>query len=133
MRGSLSEACKPRERRPGLGDCKVRGGLWYNARLMHKQFIRLYQNLDFDVVKEHTLEYGALSGVCSKCKELNIKLDALFCPKCATPFKYIAFQNVREHLPKLLRLSSERSALQFIDHQDFKRIEGEQKARSIFG
>jgi hypothetical protein len=100
---------------------------------MHKQFIRVYHNLDFDEVKQHTLEYGALSGVCSKCKELSVKLDALFCPKCNTPFKYIAFQNIREHLPKMIRISQERSALQFIDHQDFKRIEGEQRARSILG
>ncbi|MBF0387649.1 MAG: hypothetical protein HQL20_07315 [Candidatus Omnitrophica bacterium] len=100
---------------------------------MAKQFIRVYHNFEFDEVKQHTLEYGALSGICAKCKELNIKIDALCCPKCGTAFKYIAFQNVREHLPKLLRLSTERSALQFIDHQDFKRIEGEQKARSILG
>lgn len=107
--------------------------LCYNAPLMAKQFIRIYHSLDFDDVKQHTLEYGALSGVCSKCKDLSVKLDALFCPKCNTPFKYIAFQNVREHLPKMIRISQERTAVQFIDYQDFKRIEGEQKARSILG
>jgi uncharacterized protein with PIN domain len=100
---------------------------------MSKQFIRVYRNLFFDEVKQHTLEYGALSGVCSKCKEFNVKLDALKCPQCNTPFKYIAFQNVREHLPKMIRISCERPEVQFIDYQDFKRIEGEQKARSILG
>ena len=99
---------------------------------MTKQMLRVYHSLDFNDVKEHLLEYGALSGVCSKCKTVDIKLDSLFCPKCQTSFKYIAFQNVRDHLPKMLRLMEERSALRFVDHQDFKRIEGEQKARSIF-
>ena len=95
--------------------------------------MRMYHNLEFDEVKAHTLEYGALSGVCSKCKELSIKLDVESCPKCGTPFHYIAFQNIREHLPKMLRIRTERPSIQFIDHQDFKRIEGEQKARSILG
>lgn len=100
---------------------------------MGKHFIREYQNLEFDDVKKHTLEYGALSGMCSNCKELNVKIDMLLCPKCQTPFKYIAFQNIREHLPKMARIMAERSAVRFIDHQDFKRLEGEEKARSIFG
>lgn len=109
------------------------GLLCYNAYPMAKHFIRLYHHLEFDELKAHTLEYGVLSGVCSKCKEINVKLDATACPKCGTPFKYIAFQNVKEHLPKLLRIKAERSDVHFVDHQDFKRIEGEQKARSILG
>lgn len=100
---------------------------------MGKHFLRVYQNLEFDEIKKHTLEYGALAGMCSNCKDLSVKIDALACPKCGTAFKYIAFQNVKEHLPKMARLMQERSALVFIDHQDYKRIEGEVKARSIFG
>ena len=100
---------------------------------MKKQFIRIYYNLDFDEVKQHTLEYGVMSGVCSNCKEMSVKLDTLFCPKCNTSFNYIAFQNVKEHLPKLIRIHAERPAVQFIDYQDFKRIEGEQRARRILG
>jgi hypothetical protein len=98
-----------------------------------KQLIRMYHNLEFDEIKAHLLEYGVLSGVCSNCKEFSQKLDALTCSKCATPFKYIAFQNVREHLPKILRIMTERPDIRFIDYQDFKRIEGEQRARGILG
>ncbi len=93
----------------------------------------MFHHLEFDEIKAHLLEYGVLSGICSKCKEINIKLDAQACPKCATLFKYIAFQNVKEHLPKILRIKDERPAIQFIDYQDFKRIEGEQRAREILG
>ena len=100
---------------------------------MSRQLIRMYHNLEFDEIKAHLLEYGVLSGVCSNCKEISQKLDAQACSKCATPFKYIAFQNVKEHLPKILRIMAERPDIRFIDYQDFKRIEGEQRARGILG
>ncbi|NTV28947.1 MAG: hypothetical protein HGA80_02580 [Candidatus Omnitrophica bacterium] len=100
---------------------------------MTKQMIRVYQHLDFEDVKAHTLEYGALSGICSKCKSLDVKLDMFSCPKCGTHFKYISFQNVREHLPKILRIQEERHDVHFLDYQDYKRIEGELRARSILG
>jgi hypothetical protein len=97
------------------------------------QLIRMYHHLEFDEIKAHLLEYGVLSGICSNCKEVNQKLDAQACSKCATPFKYIAFQNVKEHLPKILRILHERPDIRLIDYQDFKRIEGEQRARGILG
>lgn len=100
---------------------------------MAKQMIRVYQHLEFDVVRDHTLEYGALSGVCSKCKHLNIKIDVTQCPSCQTSFNYIAFQNIKEHLPKVLKMLQEHRDVVFIDYQDFKRIEGEIRARNILG
>lgn len=100
---------------------------------MAKQMMRVYQHLEFDSIREHTLEYGALSGVCSKCKHLNIKLDMIACPSCQTSFKYIAFQNIKEHLPKMSKIVHERADVVFIEYQDFKRIEGEIRARHILG
>jgi len=98
-----------------------------------KQMLRIYHQFDFNDLKEHTLEYGVLSGICSKCKTLDIKLDERYCPKCSTPFKYIAFQSVRDHLPKMLRILENRQDVTFVEYQDYKRIEGELKARSILG
>jgi hypothetical protein len=100
---------------------------------MPKQMIRVYHSLEFDDVKEHLLEYGVLSGICAKCKAMDLKLNDRLCSKCGTEFKYVAFQNIREHLPKMIKLHAERPSIQFVDHQDFKRIEGEMKARSILG
>ena len=100
---------------------------------MAKQMIRIYHDLEFTDVKEHLLEYGMLSGMCAKCKAMDIKLNERVCPKCGTEFKYVAFQSVREHLPKMIKLHAERPGIQFVDHQDFKRIEAETKARSILG
>lgn len=100
---------------------------------MSKYFLRVYDQIDFDDAKKHTLEYGVLSGACSSCKEINLKLEMTSCPKCGAFFKYIAFQNVKEHLPKMLRILSERQGVQFLDYQDFKRVEGEVRARNILG
>jgi hypothetical protein len=100
---------------------------------MAKQMIRIYQDLEFNDVKEHLLEYGVLSGVCAKCKHMNVKLEDHACPECHTEFKYVAFQSVREHHAKMVKLHAQRPGIQFVDHQDFKRIEAETKARSILG
>jgi hypothetical protein len=100
---------------------------------MAKQMIRIYEDLEFNDVKEHLLEYGALSGICAKCKHMNVKLNDHNCPNCGTEFKYVAFQSIREHFPKLIKLHAERPGMKFVDHQDFKRIEAETKARSILG
>ncbi|MEI7997906.1 MAG: hypothetical protein WCH62_00150 [Candidatus Omnitrophota bacterium] len=98
-----------------------------------ERFLRIYKKFYFDEVKAHTLLYGALSGSCSNCKEMDIKLDALHCHSCKNVFKYIGFMNLKDHIPKMLRITQERPYVIFIDYDDFKRIEGELRARDILG
>ena len=98
-----------------------------------ERFLRIYKKFYFDEVKAHTLLYGALSGSCSNCKTIDIKLDATQCPSCKNAFKYIGFMNISDHLPKMLRLSHERPEITFIDYADFKKIEGELRAKDILG
>ena len=100
---------------------------------MSERFLRVYKKFYLDEVKAHLLAYGALSGSCANCKRIDLKLDAVECPECKTPFKYIAFQNIRDHLPKMQRLSHERPNITFVDYDDFKRLEGEEKAKGILG
>ena len=95
--------------------------------------MRIYKKFYLDEVKTHLLAYGALSGSCANCRTMDLKLDAKECPKCKTPFKYIAFQNVRDHLPKMLRIGREHPEIIFVDYDDFKRLEGEEKAKGILG
>lgn len=99
---------------------------------MSERFLRIYKKFHHDEVKTHLLTYGALSGMCANCKDMDVKLDAAKCPGCGTEFKYISFQNVRDHLPKMLRVSQERPNIIFVDYDDFKKIEGEEKAKDIF-
>lgn len=98
-----------------------------------ERFIRIYKKFYFDELKHHTLLYGVLSGSCSACKEVDVKLDAKECPACRTPFKYIAFMNPREHMPKIQRMSHERPEIVLVDYDDFKKIEGEERAKNILG
>ena len=98
---------------------------------MSDKFIRVYKKLNLDEVKEHLLVYGTLSAQCANCQETDIKLTRAMCPKCGNTFCYIAFRNVREHMPKLPRISEERPEIKFIDYDDFKRQLDVQKARNF--
>jgi len=88
---------------------------------MTKKFIRVYQRVDFKDVREHTLICGDLSASCSNCSALDIKFTAPVCPECRTDFKYIAFRNVKHHLPKMEKLAEENPRVVLIDFEDYTR------------
>ncbi len=72
---------------------------------MSQKYLRMYKPFYLDEVKSHLLTYGALSGMCANCKNMDVKLDTLKCLECGNDFKYIAFQNIKEHMPKMLRIA----------------------------
>ncbi|MBI3602151.1 MAG: hypothetical protein HY209_04590 [Candidatus Omnitrophica bacterium] len=96
-----------------------------------ERFLRIYKKFYFDEVKAHTLLYGVLSGSCANCKTMDIKLDSPQCPSCKNAFKYIAFMNPRDHWPKMLKIAQERTDVIFMDYDDFKKSEGELRAKDI--
>lgn len=98
---------------------------------MTQKLIRIYRQLDIDAIKKHLLLYGDLSGQCAACGQLGVKLDVPTCPSCQAEFKYLAFKNIKDHYPKILKLLSERSALTLVDHDDFKRLSGALKAEEF--
>ena len=98
---------------------------------MSEKFLRVYKKFDVGDVKKHLLIYGDLSGTCASCNKIDVKLDAPQCPGCQTEFKYISFRNVRVHLPKMLRLASERPNIMFIDFDDYKMNMGSLKAEEF--
>lgn len=99
---------------------------------MSNRYVRVFQKLDVTAIQDQLLIYGDLSAICGKCNEPDISLRAHKCKNCETEFKYIAFRNVNNHLPKLKSLSEERPALVFIDYDDFKRNLNEIKAKNFF-
>ena len=99
---------------------------------MAKKFIRIYKKLDFQDVREHTLIYGDLSASCSKCHALDIKFTAPICPECRTDFKYIAFRNVKHHLPKMEKIAEENTYVSLIDFDDYKRGLAETKSEEFW-
>ncbi len=98
---------------------------------MSQKFIKVYKKFDVKNIKEHLLIYGDLSGSCANCKAIDLKLSDLECPKCKTAFKYIAFRNIKSHLPKMQKLIEERPGLEFVDHEDFQRNLGVIKAEEF--
>lgn len=87
--------------------------------------------MDIGSIKPHLLIYGDLSAQCANCQAMDLKLDMTSCPKCANEFKFIAFRNVRNHLPKMNKIHEERPQIEFVDFEDYKRSVGEIKARDF--
>lgn len=96
-----------------------------------EKFIRIYKKLDIKNIRDHLLIYGDLSASCSKCKALDIKLDVTACPHCQTEFKYIAFRNVKNHIPKLQKIMETRPYIVLVDFEDYSRILGVLKAEEF--
>ena len=98
---------------------------------MSQRLIRIYKHFDVHEIKEHLLICGMLSGHCAKCHSVGLKIEQKSCPQCQTDFKYIAFQNIKDHYPKIPKLISERPELIFVDYEDFKRLSGALKAEEF--
>lgn len=99
---------------------------------MNPKFIRVYRKVDIDDVKEHLMICGDLSVSCSKCNHMGVKAGMTNCPECQTDFRYIGFRNVKDNMPKILKLNETRQGLTFIDFDDFKKMTGEAKAQEFF-
>jgi len=91
---------------------------------MSEKYIRAYRKIDLNHLKDHLLIFGDLSGSCSKCKELDIKIDAAECPQCKTEFNYISFRNIKSHLPKIQKLNESRPDIIMVDYDDYKKMIG---------
>ena len=99
---------------------------------MTQRFIRIYKKLDITEVQNHILILGDLSGICGKCQHLGLKVDSPQCPACRGEFKYIAFRNIKNHLPKMKTINETRPDIIFVDYDDYKRITGALKAEKFF-
>lgn len=99
---------------------------------MNVKFIRVYKKIDIDDVKEHMMICGDLSYSCSKCNDMTLKLDMAKCPECGTDFRYISFRNVKDNIPKMLKISESSTQLTFVDYDDYKKMTGAAKAQDFF-
>ncbi len=98
---------------------------------MSQRFLRIYKALDIQEIREHLLIGGDLFGQCAHCQTIGLKLEVHQCPQCHKEFKYIAFKNIKDHLPKLHRLFSERPEIVIVDYEDFKRLSGALRAEEF--
>jgi len=98
---------------------------------MQDKLIRAYKKLDVSEIKKHLMIYGDLSGTCENCQNFDVKLEMTQCPKCGTTFQYIAFRNVRSHVPKIQKLMEQRPQILIIDYDDYKRNVSALKAQEF--
>ena len=91
-------------------------------------FIRIYQSLEINDIKTHLMIYGDLSASCANCHAMDFKLEDAHCPSCKTEFKYVSFRNIKVHMPKVQKLSTERPQIKIVDFEDYSRLIGAAKA-----
>jgi len=96
-----------------------------------KRYLRIYKELDITQIKEHLLVYGDLSANCANCQTIDLKLDTVRCPQCQTEFQYIAFRNIKHHLPKLQKITQQRPDVILVDFDDFQKTWGAFKAETF--
>ena len=98
---------------------------------MAERFLRIYKSMDVKEVKKHLLIFGDLSGQCANCQSMDVKLDIAECPQCQSEFKYIAFRNIKRHLPKMQEIKEQRPDITLVDHDDYKKTVGALKAEEF--
>lgn len=98
---------------------------------MAEKLMRVYKKMDVHEVKSHLLIYGDLGGSCANCQKMDIKLEETRCCGCHAEFQYIAFRNVKAHIPKILKLYETRPQVIIVDYEDYHHHVGEQKAREF--
>ena len=96
-----------------------------------EKLVRVYQHLDVAKIKPHLLIYGDLGGACAHCNHMDVKLESPRCPSCQNDFKYVAFRNIKVHIPKVFKLLEQNPQVKIIDFDDYKQAEGFNKAKEF--
>ena len=106
--------------------------MWSHPKGNLMKLLRVYNLLDVHAIKPNLLIYGDVSGQCGHCDAFDIKFSETKCPKCSADFKYIAFRNIKSHIPKTFKLFEERPQVKIVDFDDYKRNMGASKAEEFF-
>jgi len=101
-------------------------------------FMRIWQTVELDSVKEHLLIVGDVTADCANCRELGLKYaDVRSCPSCRTDFKFItargAVGSTKSMGGLVKRIKDRCPNLTFVDYDDYKSLTGKQSARDFFG
>lgn len=99
---------------------------------MNFKTLRVYRSFDVNDLKNHLLICGDLNAQCSKCQEMGLKWDDSICSSCRTPFYFIAFRNVKDNMPKILKILETDPQRMIVDFEDYKRVTGQSKAEEFF-
>lgn len=93
-------------------------------------FIRVWEQLDIDKVKDSLVLIGELSAQCYMCKSIGIKFQNGLCSNCGREFKYMGFRR-KVDSGYLNKIREDFPHMKLIDWEDFKRAVGKKDARSF--
>lgn len=94
------------------------------------KFLRIWQELNLEDIKQHLLVIGELSAECFNCHELGIDSASRSCPNCGTVFKYIGFRR-KLRAQDFKSFNQERTGVKLIDFFDFKKEINKKGARDF--
>jgi hypothetical protein len=95
------------------------------------KFLRVWQELNLEDIKQHLLVIGELSAECFNCHELGIDIKSRSCPNCGTVFKYLGFRR-KLRSQDFKSFNQERTGVKLIDFFDFKKAINKEDAHDIF-
>lgn len=98
---------------------------------MSEMLMRFYKMAELSEITSQLLIYGDLTGQCAHCHGLDVKLSMPKCPSCGANFNYVSFRNVTSHMPKIIKLLTERPDVRIVDYDDYKRNLGKSKAKEF--
>ncbi|MFA5039309.1 MAG: hypothetical protein WC732_06475 [Candidatus Omnitrophota bacterium] len=102
---------------------------------MEKCFLRVAQELDYDVVSSHLLIVGELTGDCFTCRQVGIDYSReKYCSQCGTDFRYISLRKSADAVKggMLARICQKRPDLTYVEYSDVKEIADRRKAKDFF-
>lgn len=93
-------------------------------------YLRVWQNLDLEAIKQGLLVVGELSAECFNCRRLGIENKSRACPDCGTAFSYVGFR--RKIKPQdLNQFQQAFPGAKLIDFADFKSALNKKEARKM--
>ena len=100
-----------------------------------KTFIRIWEELPVEHIRNHLIIIDDLYGSCAKCKQLGLNyIKDKICTGCGTEFKYITtkLKNNSDSLQILKRIKKEGLALKLIDKDDYTKAVAHNAAKDLF-
>ncbi len=100
---------------------------------MSTNFLRVWKDIDPQLIKDHIAVLGLRSAICQKCKNNIADLSTCECDSCGTRIKYLTFrQEMVEDTSFFAKLKVYKDKFVCIDYKDFTNITARMKAYDIF-
>ena len=100
-----------------------------------KKNIRVWKQLDIDLVNKHLVIVDEIDATCNNCKKLGLKFPAdKSCPSCNTEFKYCCTSSGSVQLASriLQKIKDANSDCVLIDKEDYNKAKAKTDINDLF-